>query len=129
MDMSFLYSATEVHPLLMYIHIEVINLTYLRRKKNVLPFQNGGHLKFFASRHCAIPQNLKNHFPGGLTPCQAMALFLPELPTITSNVERFSVVRPEYRVGVSSSSYSLVFANFQFVLDILSYFGENGGRK
>ncbi len=26
--------------------------------------------------------------------CRSVGLFLPELPTITSNVERFSVVRP-----------------------------------
>ncbi len=46
----------------------------------------------------------KNHFPGDLNMCPAMALFLPELPTITQNVEWFSVVRsPEHHPPINNS--------------------------
>ncbi len=33
------------------------------KKIKCFTVQNSGHLKIFASRHCTIPQNLKNHFP------------------------------------------------------------------
>ncbi len=42
--------------------------------------------------HIFISWCTQNHFPGDLDMCHTMALFLLEHPTITSNVEWFSVV-------------------------------------